>query len=360
MIQTNKRKEHKLELFYEVSEDFLCIGGFDGYFKRVNPAFIKALGFAEHELFSKPINQFIHPEDRDRTEIHRETLRKNTSLIHFENRYITKKGEIIWLSWTSIPLVKDEVIYAIAKDITQKKQMEEERYHLLSNLSTSNKNLKQLSYRTSHDLRSPVNNIISLLSLMDISKINDEETLELLELLKISTDGLKETLNEFVDTLSKKEDNLYIPINELNLNNTLEIVKNSIKSLLENSKTTFKIDFTEAPTLKFNKAYLESIFLNLITNSIKYTKPNCPPEISISTKKTDFHTQIIFSDQGLGFDMEKDGDKIFGLHQKFHHNTDSKGVGLYLIYNHVTNLGGRIEVKSNPNEGVTFIISIPN
>jgi signal transduction histidine kinase len=67
--------------------------------------------------------------------------------------------------------------------------------------------------------------------------------------------------------------------------------------------------------------------------------------------------QLIFSDNGLGFDMDKVKDKIFGLYEKFHSNVDSNGIGLYLVYNHITSLGGRIAVESKINEGATFTIS---
>ena len=355
-----KRESYDLEMFFEISKDFLCIAGYDGFFKRVNPAFLRAVGYSEEELYSKPIAEFIYHEERTRTNLKRESLLNNTSLLHFDNRYITKKGDIIWLSWTSIPLSQDRLVYAIAKDITFKKQMEEERYHLLSNLSKKNKDLKQLSYRTSHDLRSPVNNIMALIDLMDISKIEDEDTLELISLLKLSTEGLKINLNEFVDDISQNDHGLLISLEELNITKCLETVRKSINYLIDCSNTTFKINFLDVNTVKFNKTYLESIFLNLITNSIKYTKPNHSPAIAITTKKIGNDIQIIFTDQGLGFDMDKDKKKIFGLNEKFHHHADSKGVGLYLIYNYITSLRGEIEVESKINEGATFIITIPN
>ena len=352
--------DYNLGMFFEISQDFLCIAGFDGYFKRVNPAFLKILGYSEEEIYSKPIDEFIFHEDRSQTSMHRRNLINNNSLFHFENRYLTKKDEIIWLSWTSIPLPKERLVYAIAKDITFKKQMEEERYHLLSNLDKSNKELKQLTYRTSHDLRSPVNNIMALIDLVDTSKIEDEDTLELISLLKLSTNGLKENLNEFVDSLSENDKKIYVSLEELEITNCLENAMNSINSLISTSGAKFDLKISGVQTVKFNKTYLESIFLNLITNSIKYTKPDQSPEILIETKRTDNDIHIIYSDKGLGFNLERDKKKIFGLNQKFHHHSDSKGVGLYLIYNYISSLGGQIEVESELNEGATFIITIPN
>jgi signal transduction histidine kinase len=131
----------------------------------------------------------------------------------------------------------------------------------------------------------------------------------------------------------------------------------SINSLVENSKITFHIDFSELAAINFNKEYLKSILLNLITNSIKYAKPDVLPSISITSEKVNGTSQLIYSDNGLGFDMDKVRDKIFGLHQKFHNHVDSNGIGLYLIYNHLTNLGGRIAVESKTNEGAKFTIS---
>ena len=102
---------------------------------------------------------------------------------------------------------------------------------------------------------------------------------------------------------------------------------------------------------------MESILLNLITNSIKYAKPGISPVISISSRKLNGKNQLFFSDNGLGFDMDAVKGKIFGLHQKFHNHIDSKGIGLYLVHNHVTSLGGEIIVESKINEGTTFIIT---
>jgi signal transduction histidine kinase len=109
--------------------------------------------------------------------------------------------------------------------------------------------------------------------------------------------------------------------------------------------------------INFNKAYLKSIFLNLITNSLKYSKKNCLPMISIYSKNNNGTNELIISDNGIGFDMDQVKDKIFGLHQKFNTNIDSNGIGLYLVYNHITNLGGTIRVESEINEGATFIIT---
>lgn len=342
--------------FFELSADLLCIAGFDGYFKKINPAVSKLLGYSMEELYAQPINDFVFCGDKRTTQVVRNELTKSKPLFNFENRYRTKDGKIVWLSWTSIPVKSEQLVYAVAKDITDRKKQEADRRTLLTNLTNTNNDLKQLTYKTSHDLRSPVNNLLAVLDLLDISKINDEEATQLLTIVKLSGDYLKETVDNYIDALSEKHKEL-ANHEEVDLQEILNLVMKSIHSLIEISQITFHIDFSKLEKINFNQAYLESVFLNLITNSIKYARPDKLPVVTIFSEKVDGRNQIIFQDNGQGFDMEKVKDKIFGLHQKFHDYKDSKGIGLYLVYNHITSLGGRISVESEVNAGAKFIMS---
>lgn len=346
----------KLEPFFELSHDLLCIAGYDGYFKKVNPAFKKLLGYSDEVLFSRPINYFVHPEDQDRTSERREQLRKKRPLLNFENRYVSESGKVFWLSWTSIPVEDDRLIYAIAKNVTHKKKLEEERIGLLSEISQTNEKLKLLNYTTSHDLRSPVANQQSIFGLLDVSRIQDPETLEILELLKDSTENLNTALNQYLHALGNGHDG-DLPVEDVHLRSVFKRVCNSIHSLIESSSTSFEVDFSAFERVQFNPGHLESIFLNLITNSIKYAKPDQNALISISTRYHEGVKQLIFSDNGIGIDLPKVKDRIFGLGQGFGNHSDSKGIGLYLVHNYVTSLGGQIAVESEPGEGTRFIIS---
>lgn len=353
---TTTKGDYIFEHFFELSADLLCIAGFDGYFKKINPAVSKLLGYTNEELFSRPINEFVHPDDKDLTSKVRHELHNNKPLFNFENRYLTKNGEIVWLSWTSMPVEEEKMVYAIAKNISHTKKMEEERNQFLKQLTKINADLKKISYSSSHDLRSPVNNLLSIFELLEPSKIEDSETLEFLDMIKATSHTLKKTLNDYVDLLLKEDKNS-AAIEELHLNECLETVKRSIGSLIQNSKTVITTDFSSFTTVDFNRAYLESIYLNLLSNSIKYAQPGISPCINIQTVLKEGVKQLIFSDNGIGFDMELVRDKIFGLNQKFHNHSDSKGIGLYLIHNHISSLGGKIEVESSINKGTSFTIS---
>lgn len=353
---TNSESKYIFENFFELSGDLLCIAGYDGFFRKINPAVSKLLGYTNEELLSKPISEFQFIDDREYTLKSRKKVLENNPLFNFENRYVTKSGEIVWLSWTSMPIPDEKLVYAVAKNITHNKKLEEERNLLLTKFTKTNNDLKKLSYTSAHDLRSPVNNLLSIFSLLDVTKIEDSETLQFLEMLQSATETLKETLNNYVDVLIL-EDNAIAQIEEINLAASLNTVMLSINSLIQKSKAIVNIDFSQLEKVNFNKSYLESIFLNLLTNSIKYAIPGSLPNISIYSRKSDGVDQLIFSDKGIGFDMNLVKDKIFGLHQKFNNHIDSKGIGLYLVYNHITSLGGKIDVESKINEGTTFIIS---
>lgn len=348
-----------LELFFSLSHDYLCIGGYDGYFRKVNPAFIELMGYTEDELFANPISHLIHPNDRANTAETRGRVLEGTPLLNFQNRYVTKSGEIVWLTWTSIPVPEKKIIYGIAKNITHLKKMEEDRQVLIKDLSSVNSALKQLNSVIAHDLRSPVNNMIALFGSLDLSKIQDEDTLICLDLLEQSVRTLKDTLNDQVDHL---KDTLQLTSNlkPVNLKEVLRATVDSIRSLIEGSKATFAVDFSEVEHLAAPDFYLHSIFLNLITNSIKFAKPGIPPVITIISKKGSDCSRVQFSDNGIGFDVKANKDKLFGLNQVFTNHHDSKGVGLYLVKNHMTNLGGNIEVTSEVNVGSTFTLTFRN
>ncbi len=128
-ITYRKKTEEELiksNRVFNHSMDMLCIAGFDGYFKTLNPAWAKTLGWSNEELLAKPFIEFVHPDDRETTTNARLKLVDGKDIYQFENRYLCKDGSIRWLSWNSYPYSEEKVIYAVARDITERKQVEME------------------------------------------------------------------------------------------------------------------------------------------------------------------------------------------------------------------------------------------
>ena len=126
---------HELdERFFELSIDMLCMLDFSGYFKRLNQAWERTLGFTREELMAKPFFEFVHPDDRERTLGQNRQVRGGGQAHFFENRYLCKDGTYRWLMWNAAPDADRRVIYAVARDVTERKAADEERETLVRNL----------------------------------------------------------------------------------------------------------------------------------------------------------------------------------------------------------------------------------
>ena len=131
-----------------------------------------------------------------------------------------------------------------------------------------------------------------------------------------------------------------------------------LSSEVDEASVKLNTDFSEVPLLHSLPQYVESIFFNLISNSIKYRSPERSPVISVRSRRENGTTQIIFSDNGLGIDMNRHRDTVFNLYKRFHFHVEGKGLGLYLVRTQVEALGGSIRIESDPQIGSVFTISL--
>lgn len=132
------------ERFFELAIDMLCCLDFNGYFKRLNPAWERTLGFTRAELMSKPFIEFVHPDDRERTLEQNRQVRAGGKALGFENRYLCKDGSFRWFLWNAAPDVYGRTIYSVARDITERKRADDERDRLVQELRTALAEVKTL------------------------------------------------------------------------------------------------------------------------------------------------------------------------------------------------------------------------
>jgi PAS domain S-box-containing protein len=329
----------------------------------VNPAFTKMTGYKSKEVVNKSakilMNKFSLRKDIKKLA---EALKKKEAF-SFESLNKRKDKTEYWVNISMIPITDKDNLHShwisIQRDISVEKEREKEREQLISELTQNNKDLKQFSYITSHNLRAPLSNLTGLLNLVDDIPIENKELKEILNGFSKSTSQLNETINDLVNVIIIK-DSPSIQKEDIVIKDVFENVFNQLSFLISLKKPFIKMDLHETQTISLNKSYIESILLNLMTNSLRYLDTKRPLKIWIGSKKTANETILTFKDNGIGIDLERNRDKIFGLYQRFHDYPDSKGLGLYLVKSQVESMGGKISVDSIVGEGTTFIITFKN
>ena len=368
-ITKQKKEEENLKLLETVvtqTKDAVVITKSDSNSETfpniiyVNNAFCTMTGYKSKKVLSKPFNPF-NTEELDSHE-YEKFIAAIAEKRECQIETLTKKKnkEEYWVRFSMIPIYNsdNELSHwiSIQKDVTEERKQEKEKEQLIRELTQNNKDLKQFSYITSHNLRAPLSNLIGLLNLIEDIPINDSELLEIINGFKKSTHLLNETINDLVKIIVIK-DKISIQKENVTINEVVEHVFSQLKFQIEQSKPILKLNFDEADTIYTNKAYLESILINLLTNSIKYKSETKKLKISITIKKTNNSTILKFKDNGIGIDLKRNSEHIFGLYQRFHDYPDSKGLGLYLVKSQIESLGGTIAIESEVNKGTEFTLT---
>ena len=371
-ITKQKEEEQRLKLLETVitqSKDSIIITEPD--FKNseipkiiyVNPAFSIMSGYHTDEIIGKTPNIFKGPNsDKEEYKKLIDDLKKKQECL-IETISYKKNKEEYWVRFSMIPIynTENELSHwiSIQRDVSEEKKQEKEKEQLIRELTQNNKDLKQFSYITSHNLRAPLSNLTGLLNLIEDIPLENQELKEIINGFNKSTHLLNDTVNDLVKVIIIK-DNPSIQKEAVLLKEIFENVFNQLSFQIELYKPIIKLNFEKVSVLNTNKAYIESIMLNLLTNAIKYKSENRKLKITINASEVDDIVYLTFQDNGIGIDLERNRDKVFGLYQRFHNYPDSKGLGLYLVKSQVETMGGTISIESEVNKGTTFTLTFKN
>lgn len=349
-------KEQRFRHLVQSGNDMISILDAKGTYTYLSPSVSTVLGYGEDHLLGLNVFDLVHPDDLAtlKSEVHKLTDKKFVELSPF--RFPDVQGEYRWLECKVTNHLEAPAVHGIvvnSRDITQRKQRAAEKEKLIEELTLYNQDLKQFSFITSHNLRAPLSNLQGILNILDTSEIASRETLHLIEGLRKSTSQLSETINDLVNILIIKQNTSLVKEN-LSFQQSFDNVTNMLQGILAHESPVVSTCFEHAPSVFFHKSYLESIFLNLLTNSIKYKSPSRELKLNLSSEEEEGYIVLSFSDNGLGIDTSKFGSRIFGLYQRFHSVNEGKGIGLYMVHSQMTALGGKVSVESEPDKGTTF------
>jgi signal transduction histidine kinase len=307
----------------------------------------------------------IHPDDLENVKQATTYLREGKNLYNnLTYRIKTIHGDWKWILSFSKMIssngsARKNVVVGSLLDIDFIKQKEIELQGITKELSKKNNELEKFAYITSHNLRAPVVNLISLTELQQESNLSQELQDEIRQSIHECVRQLDNTLNDLVEIVASQSGKS-VKSEDLNLQTELNMVIKTIENQIRSSGAKIEVNFANDLNIHFPRHYLHSILLNLFTNAIKYKSKDRNLVISLKTREGKDFTQLFFSDNGIGINLDKYGNKIFGLYQRFHSNIDGKGLGLYIIKSQIDAMDGKIEVDSLPDVGTTFCIYFKN
>ncbi|WP_337041713.1 PAS domain S-box protein [Emticicia sp. 17c] len=354
-----KNNEKRFRSLLQNSTDGLSLLTAEGIMLEISPTGKKIIGYEEEEMIGKARHDLIHPDDLPHVaDAFLAVLDDPADVRNFVYRSLMRDGTYKWLEASCQNLLNEPAVGAVVvnyRDITERKNQEIERELLIKTLHQNNNDLRNFSYITSHNLKAPLSNLVGFINLLEGVSITDPVLASIIEGFKNSTILLNETVNDLVKILIIKENNS-IEQRRIAFSRIFHQVCSQLTNLINDIKPEINVNFSKVPEVVFNDTYLESIFLNLLTNAIKYRSYERQLVIDINTEETTEAIVLTFTDNGIGLDVERHRAKIFGLYQRFHNRPNSKGLGLYLIKSQMESLEGSIDIESQVEVGTTFIL----
>lgn len=354
-----RQKTDELDRFFSVTLDLLCIANTEGYFLRLNPAWEKVLGYSRKELMANRFWSFVHPDDQDGTQEAVSNLASQRELIHFENRYRCKDGTYRLLEWTAAPA--GELIYAAARDITERmeaevedRQRRDELAHL-ARISTMGELAGALAHEINQPLSAIMSNAQAAKRYLEAPNPDMEEVKEILRDIVKEDARAGEVINRLRTLLKKSKTEL----EPLDLNSVFQETIGLLHSdaVIRDVKVTTELD-PRISCVRGDRVQLQQVALNLILNAFEAMneQPRGEKRVLIRTWQKDSEVLAAVADSGGGLSAGET-EKIF----KPFYTTKPQGLGMGLSISRsiINRHQGRIWVENNPDRGAAFFLSLP-
>jgi two-component system sensor histidine kinase/response regulator len=364
----------ELDAFFNLSLDLLCVASLDGHFLRLNPAWTQVSGFSEPELRAAPFLDFVHPDDRANTVAAMSQLTTGARVINFENRYRTRDGSYRWLEWNSAPSVDQGVVYAAARDITDRKRAEEELKRSAENLTQLVRELEvarekaeaaaiakgEFLANMSHEIRTPMNAIIGMTSLALQTTLAPRQR-EYIRTANESAEALLTVLNDILDVSKIEAGQLALDRIPFSLRDTVEEAVRLFgpRAHEKGLELACHVRPDVPESVVGDSGRLRQVLVNLVGNAVKFTdRGDVVVEVGLDRLTADEAVlRFTVSDTGIGIPKTKQW-QIFGAFVQADSSTTRRfggtGLGLTISAHLVELMGGRIWVTSEEGQGSQF------
>ncbi len=328
--------------FFELTPDLVWLAGKDGYLKKVNRAVLEKLGYTTSELYSRPITDFIYPDDVKITVHHRHKLLKGEALHNFCNRYVTKSGDIIWLEWTSVYIADKETVFALAKDITARKKIElevQEKYNKFKNLASHFKSRIEKDRKNfAYELHEELAQLVSVIN-MDLGWLNLTIN-ELPEKVRDRIAHASEVSKLLIKTIQRLSFSISPKmLDDFGLRNTMEWLCKEF-SLLNGISCDFECNCDEEKISTEIKIDIFRICQDALTDVLNYEKAG---SIMIYIKEIGNVIELSVFDSGNGFKPE----------------VEKQRAGMVSITERATSINGSVTFHEFPDDGSGFCVLMP-
>jgi PAS domain S-box-containing protein len=347
-ISAHKQAERERDRFFNMSLDMMCIVGFDGYIKQLNPAWKEALGFSNEELMVELFGKYLHRDDRDRFLAESEKLMQGQSITYFECRHRCKDGSYKWMLWNATAYVEEQLIYAVARDITERKRIEQMQHEFVSTVS--------------HELRTPLTSIRGSLGLIagGVSGEVPSKVKELIGIAHKNCERLVQLINDILDSEKIASGKMKFNLRPIEIMPLVQQAVSANQPYAAQFSVKLRItDELPEVCLLTDPDRLIQVLNNLLSNAAKFSPQG--GEVLISVRRNGGNVHVSVSDQGPGI-LPEFQERIF---QRFVQTDASDarekggtGLGLSIAKAIVDSLGGKIDFTTNPIHGTTFYFEL--